>query len=152
MTGNMAENKQCSYSFRKAIKEAKCWYRDKVESQFNGSDRDVCGRVYTQSRTTKGKTATSQTPTSCFQTNYTPSLPAFRIIQCHRRGPLQRTAGSPSPSTWQTWVRHLNVLHGTQTAACVRHRALSCTHLFCPPTQNAVTQVKISKQNLNQWH
>ena len=34
-SGNMAEYKQCSYSLRKAIKQAKC--RGKVESQFNGS-------------------------------------------------------------------------------------------------------------------
>ena len=38
MTGNMTEYKQCSYSLRKAIKQAKSQYRDKVESQFNGSD------------------------------------------------------------------------------------------------------------------
>uniref|UniRef100_A0A4W5L6E0 Reverse transcriptase domain-containing protein n=1 Tax=Hucho hucho TaxID=62062 RepID=A0A4W5L6E0_9TELE len=37
-TGNMFEYKQCSYSLRKAIKQAKRQYRDKVESQFNGSD------------------------------------------------------------------------------------------------------------------
>ena len=34
----MVEYKQCSYSLRKAIKQAKRQYRDKVESQFNGSD------------------------------------------------------------------------------------------------------------------
>ena len=38
MTGNMADYKQCSNSLHKAIKQAKCWFRDKVESQFNGSD------------------------------------------------------------------------------------------------------------------
>ena len=38
VTGNMAEYKQCSYILRKAIKQAKRQYRDKVESQFNGSD------------------------------------------------------------------------------------------------------------------
>jgi hypothetical protein len=38
VTGNMTEYKQCSYSLRKAIKQAKHQYRDKVESQFNGSD------------------------------------------------------------------------------------------------------------------
>ena len=32
-TGNMAEYKQCSYSLRKAIKQAKRQYIDKVESQ-----------------------------------------------------------------------------------------------------------------------
>lgn len=37
-TRNMAEYKQCSYSLRKAIKQAKSQYRDKVESQINGSD------------------------------------------------------------------------------------------------------------------
>jgi hypothetical protein len=34
----MTKYKQCSYSLRKAIKQAKCQYRDKVESQFNDSD------------------------------------------------------------------------------------------------------------------
>ena len=34
-TGNMTEYKQCSYSLRKAIKQAKRQYRDKVESQLN---------------------------------------------------------------------------------------------------------------------
>uniref|UniRef100_A0A8K9USR6 Reverse transcriptase domain-containing protein n=1 Tax=Oncorhynchus mykiss TaxID=8022 RepID=A0A8K9USR6_ONCMY len=38
VSGNMTEYKQCSYSLRKAIKQAKRQYRDKVESQFNGSD------------------------------------------------------------------------------------------------------------------
>jgi hypothetical protein len=37
-TQNMTEYKQCSYSLRKAIKQAKHQYRDQVESQFNGSD------------------------------------------------------------------------------------------------------------------
>ena len=37
-TGNMTEYKQCSYSLHKAIKQAKRQYRDKVESQLNGSD------------------------------------------------------------------------------------------------------------------
>jgi hypothetical protein len=37
-TGNMAEYKQCSYSLRKAIKQAKYQCRDKVKSQFNGSN------------------------------------------------------------------------------------------------------------------
>ena len=37
-TGNMSEYKQCSYSLRKAIKQAKCQYRDIVESQFNSSN------------------------------------------------------------------------------------------------------------------
>jgi hypothetical protein len=35
---NMTEYKQCSYSLREAIKQAKRQYRDKVESLFNGSD------------------------------------------------------------------------------------------------------------------
>ena len=34
----MAENKQCTYFLRKAIKQEKCQYMDKVELQFNGSD------------------------------------------------------------------------------------------------------------------
>jgi hypothetical protein len=32
VTGNMTEYKQCSYSLRKAIKQAKRQYRNKVES------------------------------------------------------------------------------------------------------------------------
>ena len=43
-TGNMTEYKQCGYSRRKVIKQAKVQYRDKVESQFNGSNtRHVAG-------------------------------------------------------------------------------------------------------------
>jgi hypothetical protein len=38
VTGNMDMYKQTSYDLHKAIKEAKHQYRDKVESQFNGSD------------------------------------------------------------------------------------------------------------------
>ena len=34
VTGNITEYKQYSCSFHKAIKQAKCQYRDKVESQF----------------------------------------------------------------------------------------------------------------------
>ena len=35
----MTKYKYCNYSLRKAIKQAKRQYRDKVESQFTGSDR-----------------------------------------------------------------------------------------------------------------
>jgi hypothetical protein len=38
VTGNMTEYKQCSNSICKAIKQAKRQYRDKLESQFKGSD------------------------------------------------------------------------------------------------------------------
>ena len=34
----MTKYKQCSYSLRKAIKQAKHQYGDKVELQFNGAD------------------------------------------------------------------------------------------------------------------
>ena len=37
-TGNMTKYKQCSYSLYKAIKQAKHQHRDKVESQFSGSN------------------------------------------------------------------------------------------------------------------
>ena len=37
-TRNTEKYKQFSYSLHKAIKQAKLRYRDKVESQFNGSD------------------------------------------------------------------------------------------------------------------
>ena len=44
----MTEYTQCSYSLRKAIKQAKRQYRDKVESQFNGSDmRRMCQGLQT---------------------------------------------------------------------------------------------------------
>ena len=50
----------------KAIKQAKRQYGDKVESQFNSSDKR---RIYRKSRTTKGKPAASQTPTSFVRTS-----------------------------------------------------------------------------------
>jgi hypothetical protein len=62
VTGNMAEYKQCSYSLRKAIKQAKRQFRDKVVLQFNSSDTR-------QSWTIKGRAATWWTPTSCFMLN-----------------------------------------------------------------------------------
>ena len=37
-TRNMDEYKQCRYSLRKAVKQAKCQCKDKVESKFNSSD------------------------------------------------------------------------------------------------------------------
>jgi hypothetical protein len=37
-TGNMTEYKQCSYFLHKEIKKAMLQYRDRVESQFNGSN------------------------------------------------------------------------------------------------------------------
>ena len=63
MTGNMAEYKQCGYSLSKAIKQAKCQDRDKVESQFNGSDTR---RMW---QGLQSITATSRIPTSYFQTS-----------------------------------------------------------------------------------
>jgi NADH:ubiquinone oxidoreductase subunit D len=38
VTVNMDEYKQSSYALHKAIKQARYQYRDKVESQFNGTD------------------------------------------------------------------------------------------------------------------
>ena len=38
VTGKKAEYKQCSYSLRREIKQAKRQYKDEVESQFNASD------------------------------------------------------------------------------------------------------------------
>ena len=43
VTGNMVKYKQCNYSHRKAIKQAKHQYRDKVESLLNGPDTYVTG-------------------------------------------------------------------------------------------------------------
>ncbi|CDQ98683.1 unnamed protein product [Oncorhynchus mykiss] len=64
----MTEYNQCSYSLRKAIRQAKRQYRDKVESQFNGSDTRYVVRVYSQSRTSKRKPAPSPTTMPCSQT------------------------------------------------------------------------------------
>ena len=55
VTGNMAEYKQCSYSLRMAIKQAKRQYRDKVESQFNGSDTRLMWHVLQTILDYKGK-------------------------------------------------------------------------------------------------
>jgi hypothetical protein len=88
--------------------------------------RDICGRVYRQLRTLKGKPAITRTPMPCFQTNKTPSLHVLRIIQCHQHGPLPRTVDSPSP--WLTWVRHLNVLTLAWMPAQAASLGLSSEH------------------------
>ena len=62
VTGNMTEYKQCSYSLRKAIKQAK-------RRSSTAQTQDVCGRVYSQSRITKRKPAPSRTRMSYSQTD-----------------------------------------------------------------------------------
>ena len=69
MTGNMVEYKQCSYSLRKEIKQAKCRYRDKVELQFNDSDMRRMWQGLRAITDYKKKTGKSRTLTSFFQTN-----------------------------------------------------------------------------------
>ena len=70
-SGNISEYKQCSYSLRKAIKQAKQYstvrYRDKVESQFNSSDTRLMWQGLQEIMDYKKKS--NQTPISCFQTN-----------------------------------------------------------------------------------
>jgi hypothetical protein len=83
-TGNMAEYKQCSYSLHKAIKQAKLQYRDKWSRNSTAQTRDVCGRGFRQSRTTKGKLAMSPRPMSCFQTGETHSSHALTITPTYQ--------------------------------------------------------------------
>ena len=68
MTGIMAE-KTNSVVIPKEIKQAKCRYRDKVESQFNGSDT-ICYMLQGLQAITDYKKKTSYiTDTDVFQTN-----------------------------------------------------------------------------------
>jgi hypothetical protein len=70
VTGYMVEYKQCSYSLRKAIKQAKRHCRDKVELQFNGSDtRHLWQGLQTITDYKEKTSLESWTPTSCFQTS-----------------------------------------------------------------------------------
>uniref|UniRef100_A0A8C7H559 Alkylated DNA repair protein AlkB homologue 8 N-terminal domain-containing protein n=1 Tax=Oncorhynchus kisutch TaxID=8019 RepID=A0A8C7H559_ONCKI len=58
VTGNMTEYKQCNYSLRKAIKQAKRQYRDKVESQFNDT-LDPLQFAYSPNRSTDDAISTT---------------------------------------------------------------------------------------------
>ena len=97
-TGNTTEYKKCSYSFRKAIKQAKRQYRDKV-----------CMWQCLQSITDyKKKTS----PVADIDVLLPDKLNNFFTYfedcwQCHRHRPLPKTVGSPS--LWPTGVKHLNV-------------------------------------------
>ena len=53
----MAEYKECSYSLRKAIKQTKCQYKDKVKLQFNGSDTRCMWQDLQTITDYKGKTS-----------------------------------------------------------------------------------------------
>ncbi|CDQ99807.1 unnamed protein product [Oncorhynchus mykiss] len=65
--GKVTEYKQCSYSLHKAIKQAKRQYRDKVESQFNGSDTRGMWQGLQSITDYKKKPAPSRTRMSCSQ-------------------------------------------------------------------------------------
>jgi hypothetical protein len=73
VTGNMA-NRVAIYTNRVVIPPARQSNRQNISIETKWSlnsmaqTRNVCGRVYRQPRTTKGKPATSRTPTSFFQT------------------------------------------------------------------------------------
>ena len=65
VTGNMVEYKECNYSLRKAIKGRNVSTETTWSRNSTAQTRDVCGKVYRHSLITKGKPATSRTPTSC---------------------------------------------------------------------------------------
>ena len=92
-SGYMSEYKQCSYSLRKAIKQAKFQYRDKVESQFNGADTHRMWQGLQEITDYKKKTS-HVTDTDITLPDELNTFFA-RIIQCHCRGPLTRTAPLP---------------------------------------------------------
>ena len=80
MTGNMAKYKQCSYSLRKAIKQVKRQYRDKVELQFNGSEtRHMWQGLHTITDYIKNTSHVVDTNILLLHKLKT----ALRIIQCH---------------------------------------------------------------------
>ena len=83
VTGNMTEYKQCSYSIRKAIKQAKCQYRDKVELQFNGSDTRGMWQGLQSITDYKKKTSPVADQDVLLPDRLKPYLLALRTIQCH---------------------------------------------------------------------
>ena len=88
--------------------------------------RNVCGRVYRQSQTTKRKPAMSRTPTSCFLPDKLNTFFARfedNTVPC---GPLPRTVGSHCP--WLTWVKHLSVLSFARLPAHTASLAASTEH------------------------
>ena len=80
VTRNMTEYKQCSYSLRKAIKQAKRQYSDKVESQFNGSDMRYAAGSTVNHRLQKTSPVTDQDVLLPCRLTF---LLALRIKQCH---------------------------------------------------------------------
>jgi hypothetical protein len=86
VTGNMVECKQLVIPSVRQSNRQNVSTETKWSHNSAAQTRDICGRVYRQSQITKGKPATSLTP----------SFPFLRITQCHRRGPLPRTVGSRS--------------------------------------------------------
>ena len=71
MTGNMNEYNYSlrNYSLRKAIKQAKCRFRDKVEPQVKGSDMRLTWQGLQEIMDCKNKNSHATDTASCFQTN-----------------------------------------------------------------------------------
>ena len=88
VTRNSAKSKQCSYSPRKAVNQAKCQYRDKVESQFNGSDMRHMWHGLETITDYKGKTS---------HVSDTNVLLSDELNIFFASESLPRTVGSPSP-------------------------------------------------------
>ena len=109
----MAEYKQCPYSLRKSIKQAKRQYRDKVESQFNGSNTRRMWQGLQTITDYKKKTSPDLFPDK--SNNF------FAHFEDNTK-----TVGSPSP--WPTSVQHLNVLTFARLVAQTASLAASSEH------------------------
>ncbi|CDQ89576.1 unnamed protein product [Oncorhynchus mykiss] len=148
VTGNMTEYKQCSYSLRKSIKQAKRQYRDKVESQFNGSDTRGMWQGLQSITDYKKKTSpvTDQDALlpgrlnnffARFEDNTVPlTRPAtktcklsFTAAEVHRRCNLNHTAHCPNPSGQEEYLCEND---DPQHWGPTRGPTLSCTP--CSPT------------------
>ena len=97
VTGNMTEYKQCSYSLRKAIKQAKHQYRDKVESQFNGSDTRGMWQGPQTITDYKKKTSPVMDQDGLLPGRLNNFFVRFEDNTVPLTRPLPKPAGSPSP-------------------------------------------------------
>ena len=66
---NISEYKPCSYTSARQSKKRNAITGTGWSRNSTAETRDICGRVYRKSRTTKRNPATSRTPTLHFQTN-----------------------------------------------------------------------------------
>ena len=94
----MIEYKQCNYSLSKAIKQGKSHYRDKVESQFNGSDTRRMWQGLQTITDYKRKTSHIADTDVLFPDKLNTFFVFFEDNhQCHQHAPLPKTVGSRSP-------------------------------------------------------